>query len=71
MKKERKIYKLYGVISYIIKNGQFEEFFATCKSPIDKKWYKYNDSIVKPIKDLKKDVGNFEIPYILFYEKQE
>ena len=71
MKNERKIYKLYGVISYIIKNGQFEEFFATCKSPIDKKWYKYNDSIVKPIKDLKKDAGNFGIPYILFYEKQE
>ena len=33
------------------------------------KWYRYNDTFVNPITDLQKEVIDFSIPYILFYQK--
>ena len=42
---------------------------ALCKSPIDNKWYRYDDDIVKPIKNVNNDIIEFGTPYILFYEK--
>ena len=71
MKTERTIYDLYGVITHIGKSGPNAHFIASCKSPIDNNWYRYNDAMVNPITDFNKDVYNFGIPYILFYEKAD
>ena len=63
------IYNLYGVITHLGQSGPNAHFVATCKSPVDGIWYRYNDAIVEPIKDFLADVYNFGTPYILFYEK--
>jgi len=63
------IYNLYGVITHIGQSGQNPHFVASCKSPIDNKWYRYNDAIVNPIINLQKEVIEFRTPYILFYQK--
>ena len=68
--KPRIIYNLYGVITHLGESGPNAHFVATCKSPVDGKWYRYNDALVSPITDFKKEVYNFGIPYILFYEKE-
>ena len=62
-------YKLMGVISHLGESGMGGHFIAYCKDPITKNWYKYNDSIVNEVKDFKKEVIDFAIPYLLFYEK--
>ena len=63
------IYNLYGVITHIGQSGPNAHFVASCKSPNDNKWYRYNDAFVNPITDLKKEVIDFGTPYILFYQK--
>ena len=63
------IYNLYGVITHIGQSGPNAHFVASCKSPIDNKWYRYNDAFVNPISDLQKEVIDFGTPYILFYQK--
>jgi len=63
------MYNLYGVITHIGESGPNAHFVASCKSPIDNKWYRYNDAFVNPITDLQKEVINFGTPYILFYQK--
>ena len=63
------IYNLYGVITHLGESGPNEHFVAACRSPIDNKWYRYNDAIVTPITDYNKEVYNFGTPYILFYKK--
>jgi len=62
-------YNLYGVITHIGQNGPNAHFIASCKSPIDNKWYRYNDAFVNPITNLQKEVIEFGTPYILFYKK--
>ena len=62
-------YNLYGVISHIGQSGPNAHFIASCKSPVDNKWYRYNDAIVSPINDVQKEVIEFGTPYILFYRK--
>ena len=62
-------YNLYGVITHIGQSGPSAHFVASCKSPIDKNWYRYNDAIVNQINNFQKDVINFGTPYILFYQK--
>ena len=62
-------YELYGVITHIGQNGPNAHFIASCKSPVDSKWYRYNDAIVTPINNIKNEVINFGTPYILFYQK--
>ena len=62
-------YILYGVITHIGQSGPNAHFVASCKSPIDDNWYRYNDSIVNPISDIQKEVIDFGTPYILFYQK--
>ena len=64
------IYNLYGVISQTGESGPNEHYVAACKSPIDNKWYRYNDINVIPINNFDKDVYNFGTPYILFYQKE-
>ena len=68
--KPKIIYNLYGVITHLGESGPNAHFVASCKSPIDGNWYRYNDALVSPITDFKKEVYNFGIPYILFYEKE-
>jgi len=63
------IYNLYGVITHIGESGPNAHFIASCKSPIDNKWYRYNDSIVNPIENLQKEIIDFGTPYILSYHK--
>ena len=63
------IYNLYGVITHIGQSGPNAHFVASCKSPIDNKWYRYNDAMVTPIYDFMKEIYNFGNPYILFYKK--
>jgi len=67
--KSKIIYYLYGVITHIGQSGPNAHFVASCKSPIDNKWYRYNDSIVNPIEDVQKEIIDFGTPYILFYQK--
>jgi ubiquitin C-terminal hydrolase len=62
-------YDLYGVITHIGESGPNAHFIATCKSQINNQWYRFNDAFVNPIKNFKKDVFDFGIPYILFYQK--
>ena len=63
------IYNLYAVITHLGESGPNAHFVATCKSPIDNIWYRYNDAMVNPINNFVKDVVNFGTPYILFYQK--
>ena len=69
--KPNMIYNLYGVITHIGESGPNAHFVASCKSPIDNKWYRYNDSFVNPINNIEKEVIEFGTPYILFYRKNE
>ena len=62
-------YILYGVITHIGQSGPNAHFVASCKSPVDDNWYRYNDSMVEAISDIQKEVINFGTPYILFYQK--
>ena len=63
------IYNLYGVISQIGQSGSNEHFIASCKNPIDNKWYRYNHNFVIQITDIQKEVFDYGEPHILFYEK--
>ena len=62
-------YKLIGVITHLGESGMGGHFIAYCLNPINEKWYQYNDSIVNPVNDFKKDVIDYAIPYLLFYQK--
>ena len=63
-------YKLIGMIT---NNGigMVKHFIAYCKDPIYQTWNKYDDDIVSEVKkeDFQKEVYNFDIPYLLFYQK--
>ena len=62
-------YKLIGVITHIGESSMNGHFIAFCKDPISEKWFKYNDAIVTEINDFQKEVINFGMPYLLFYQK--
>ena len=62
-------YKLIGVASYIIKDMKNLFFISHCLSPIDNKWYTYNDLIVNEVYDFKSQILNQGLPYLLFYQK--
>jgi len=64
-------YKLIGVISHIGESGMGGHFIAYCKDPISQLWYKYNDAIVSEVQeqDFQREVINFAMPYLLFYQK--
>ena len=66
--KPKMIYDLYAVITHLGKSGPDAHFVASCKSPVNQKWYRYNDTLVNPINDLQKEVIDFGNPYILFYQ---
>ena len=62
-------YSLYGVITHIGQSGPNVHFVASCKSPIDNCWYRYNDSLVSRIYNVQKEVIDFGNPCVLFYQK--
>ena len=64
-------YKLIGVITHIGESGMGGHFIAYCKDPISQSWNKYNDAIVSDVQDqdFQKEVINFAMPYLLFYQK--
>ena len=62
-------YELIGVITHLGDSGMSGHFIAYCKNPISKTWYLYNDAMVNPVNNFKKDVIDFAMPYLLFYQK--
>ena len=44
-------YNLYGVITHIGESGPNAHFVASCKSPVNGLWYRFNDGLVYPIND--------------------
>ena len=64
-------YKLISVITHLRDTGEGGNFIAHCLSPIDNKWYTYNDSIVKETDNFQKQVIDLGMPYLLFYQKIE
>ena len=58
-------YQLIGVVTHFGPSGMSGHFIAFCKSFVDNKWYKYNDSLVSPSSF--PDAKNTGVPYILFY----
>ena len=59
-------FELYAVICHIGPSSMSGHFIAYCKNKIDKKWYKYNDSMVTLCE--KNDEYKIGMPYILFYQ---
>ena len=63
-------YQLIGVITHLGESSMSGHFIAYCRDPINKtSWYKYNDAIVSDVNDFKKEVIDFAMPYLLFYQK--
>ena len=64
-------YELICVLKHIGPSGMAGHFIAFCKSPVDNKWYCYNDSDVSECFDPRnhKKLENESIPYVLFYQK--
>ena len=64
-------YELISVIAHIGESSMSGHFIAYCKSPVDKKWYKYNDAMIS---ECNNDFNNMNynnyksIPYVLFYQ---
>ena len=69
--KPRISYNLYGVITHLGKSGPYAHFVASCKSPVDGAWYRFNDGLVSPIKNFQTEVHDYGNPYILFYQKDD
>ena len=64
------IYDLFGVVTHMGESGASGHFVATCKSPRDNKWYRFNDALVNPVTDFNQQILNDAMPYILFYKKR-
>ena len=64
-------YELICVLTHLGPSGMAGHFIAFCKSPVNGKWYCYNDANVSEIVDPRYNNNlNIEgIPYVLFYQK--
>ena len=62
-------YKLKCVITHLGESGMGGHFISFCKDPILGKWYQFNDASVSEVNDFKKQVIDYAMPYVLFYEK--
>ena len=58
-------YEIIGIVTHFGPSGMSGHFIAFCKSFVDDKWYKYNDSMVTPSSF--QEARNTGVPYILFY----
>ena len=62
-------YELISVIVHTGGNDMSGHFYSYCKSNIDKKWYRYNDSLVDMLDDnYQITIKNYGLPYVLFYQ---
>ena len=66
-------YELICVLSHYGDSNMSGHFIAFCKSPVDGKWYCYNDAIVTQTDEPKsQNDGNLNgIPYVLFYQRTD
>ena len=64
-------YQLYAVVTHIGPSSMSGHFISFCRSPIDRMWYKFNDSQVDFMGKSFNSIHEFGCPYILFYERQE
>ena len=64
------LYTLMGVVTHMGESGASGHFIAYCKSPIDYQWYRYNDDIVTKVVNFKKEIIDYAMPYILFFQKK-
>ena len=64
-------YELFGVITHLGESGMGGHFIAYCKEMWNSNWLKFNDAIVSPVNDFKKEVIDFGMPYLLFYQKKK
>ena len=64
-------YELICVLSHLGPSGMSGHFIAFCKSPVDGKWYMYNDAQVSECSDPKNQSNTMieNLPYVLFYQK--
>ena len=62
-------YELIGLVTHMGESGGSGHFIATCKSPIDKNWYQYNDDLVFPVTNFNQQMLDYATPYILFFKK--
>ena len=73
--KEKKIvYELISVITHMGGSNMSGHFISCAKSPVNKKWYIYNDAIVYECENPLNIFGNnttSSIPYVLFYQLKE
>ena len=59
-------FELYAVISVIETSSTSHHFVAYCKNKIDKKWYKYDDSLVELCQQKNEFLNG--MPHVLFYQ---
>ena len=64
-------YELIAVLTHIGPSGMAGHFIAFCKSPVDDKWYCYNDADVQEVIDPRQNNDDQieGIPYVLFYQR--
>ena len=64
-------YELICVLSHIGPSGMAGHFIAFCKSPVDNRWYIYNDAQVSECMDPRYNNDDMieGLPYVLFYQK--
>ena len=62
------MYKLIGTVNQMGGSSTSDHFIACCKSPINDKWYKYNDDLVTDINNFNQEIINYAKLFILFYQ---
>ena len=60
-------YELIAIIIHTGNSGMDGHFYTYCRSPVNRKWYSYNDSMVKELNDPIEEIRG--IPYLLFYQR--
>jgi len=73
-KEKNCIYDLIGVITHFGESSMSGNFIAYCIDPLNNKnWIKYNDSVVTDVdsNNFQKEVIDFGMPYLLFYQKSK
>ena len=66
--KDNSCYDLRGIVAYNLQNGKY---IAFCKSPIDQRWYKYNDDYVCLMdNNIISEINSSFFPCVLFYQKK-
>ena len=64
------MYTLIGVVTHMGESGASGHFIAYCRSPRNNIWYRYNDDLVSKVNNVKQEIIDYAMPYILFYQKK-